>query len=112
MKTILIETMLVSASILFWTVALPAAVVLLPAVALWEKIGALLPRGRIGPARPMNSQDPGRIPLERAWSNVRADLALLRPSPNNQETGAVSRRRLTMSFLVRGSSMRIARTNF
>ena len=73
MKAILIETTLVSATILFWTVALPAAVVLLPAVALWEKIGALMPRGPIGPVRPENPQDPARIPLEQAWSNVRAD---------------------------------------
>ncbi len=74
MKAILIETTLVSAAILFWTVALPAAVVLLPAVALWEKIGALMPRGPIGPVRPENPQDPARIPLEQAWSNVRADV--------------------------------------
>ena len=73
MKAILIETTLVSATILFWTAALPAAVVLLPAVALWEKIGALMPRGLIGPVRPENPQDPARIPLEQAWSNVRAD---------------------------------------
>jgi hypothetical protein len=72
MKAILIETTLVSATILFWTVALPAAVVLLPAVAIWEKIGALIPRGPIGHIRPENP--PARIPLEQAWSNVRADV--------------------------------------
>ena len=71
MKAILIETTLVSAALLFWTVALPATVVLLPAVALWEKIGALIPRGPIGPVRPENPQDPARIPLEQAW---RADV--------------------------------------
>jgi len=74
MKAVLIETTLVSASILFWAVALPAAAVLLPAVALWEKIGALIPRGPIGHMRPENPQDPARIPLEQAWSNVRADM--------------------------------------
>ena len=74
MKAILIETTLVSATILFWTAALPAAVVLLPAVALWEKIGTLMPRGPIGPVRPENSQDPARIPLEQAWSNVHAEV--------------------------------------
>ena len=74
MKAILIETTLVSTAILFWTVALPAAVVLLPAVALWEKIGALMPGGPIGPVRPENPQDPARIPLEQAWSNVQADV--------------------------------------
>jgi hypothetical protein len=58
MKAILIETTLVSSTILFWAVALPAAVVLLPAVALWEKIGSLIPRGPIGHIRPENSQDP------------------------------------------------------
>ena len=52
MKAILIETVLVSAAILFWTVALPAAVVFIPAVALWEKIGASMPRRPIGPVRP------------------------------------------------------------
>jgi hypothetical protein len=71
MKAILIETTLVSTAILFWAVALPATVVLLPAVALWEKIGALIPRGPIGPVRPENQQDPARIPLEQAW---RADV--------------------------------------
>jgi len=73
MKAILIETTLVSGAILFWIVALPVTVVLLPAVALWEKIGALMPRGPIGPVRPENSQGPARIPLEQGWSNVRGD---------------------------------------
>ena len=40
MKAILIETVLVSGSILFWAAALPAAVVFFPAAALWEKIAA------------------------------------------------------------------------
>ena len=74
MKAILIETTLVSGAILFWAVALPVAVVFLPAVALWEKIGPLIPRGPFGPVRPENRQDPGRIPLEQAWSNVRAEV--------------------------------------
>jgi hypothetical protein len=74
MKAILIETTLVSTTILFWAVALPAAAILLPAVALWEKIGALIPRGPIGHIRSEHPQDPARIPLERAWSNVRADV--------------------------------------
>ena len=74
MKAILIETTLVSATILFWTLALPAAVVFLPAVALWEKIGALMPRGPIGRVWRENLQDPARIPLKQAWSKVRADL--------------------------------------
>jgi len=74
MKAILIETTLVSTSILFWTLALPAAVVLLPAVALWEKLGPLMPRGSVGSVSPENPQDPARIPLEQAWSNVRADV--------------------------------------
>ena len=62
MKAILIETTLVSATILFWTVALPAAVVLLPAVALWEKIGALIPRGPIGPYKAGESAGPRQNP--------------------------------------------------
>jgi hypothetical protein len=74
MKAILIETTLVSTAVLFWTVALPVAVVLLPAVALWEKIGPLISRSPFGPGRPENPQDPGRIPLEQAWSNARADV--------------------------------------
>ena len=77
MKAILIETTLVSATILFWTVALPAAVVLLPAVALWEKIGALMPGGRIGPVRPENPQDPARIPLEQAGATCEPTRPLL-----------------------------------
>jgi hypothetical protein len=52
MKAILIETTLVGAAILFWTVALPAAVVFFPAVALWEKIGASIPRRSVGSVRP------------------------------------------------------------
>ena len=52
MKAILIETTLVGAAILFWTVALPAAVVFFPVVALWEKIGASMPRGPVGSVRP------------------------------------------------------------
>jgi hypothetical protein len=49
MKSILIETVLVTEAILFWAVALPAAVVLFPAVVLWEKIEASMPRDPIGP---------------------------------------------------------------
>jgi len=74
MKAILIETTLVSGAILFWTVALPLAVVILPAVALWGKIGPLIPRGPFGPVRPKNPQDPARIPLKQAWSRVRAEV--------------------------------------
>ena len=74
MKAILIETTLVSASILFWTAALPAAVVLLPAVAIWEKIGALIERRPIGHIRSEDPHGPARIPLEQAWSNVRAEV--------------------------------------
>jgi hypothetical protein len=52
MKSILIETVLVSEAILFWAVALTAAIVFFPAVVLWEKIEALMPRGPIGPVGP------------------------------------------------------------
>jgi hypothetical protein len=51
-KSILVETVLVGQAILFWAVALPAAVVFFPAVALWEKIEAAMPQGPIGPVGP------------------------------------------------------------
>ncbi len=54
MKTILIETMSVSAAILFWAVVLLVAVVFISAVELWKKLGFLsLP----GPLCPI-----GRLP--------------------------------------------------
>ena len=48
MKSILTETVLISEAIVFWGVALPAAVVVFPAIALWETIGAALVRGTAG----------------------------------------------------------------
>ncbi|MBV9642522.1 MAG: hypothetical protein JO334_03030 [Verrucomicrobia bacterium] len=45
MKSILTETVLLSEAIVFWLVALPAAVVIFPAIALWQKIGESLTIG-------------------------------------------------------------------
>jgi hypothetical protein len=42
MKSFLTETVLLGEAIVFWAVALPAAVVIFPAIALREKIGAAL----------------------------------------------------------------------
>ena len=42
MKSILTETALLCEAIAFWLVALPAAVVVFPAMALWEEIGKLV----------------------------------------------------------------------
>ena len=42
MKSILTETALLCEAIAFWLVALPAAVVVFPAIALWEEIGKLV----------------------------------------------------------------------
>ena len=42
MKSILTETVLLAGTIMFWSVALPAAIVVFPALALCEKIGAAL----------------------------------------------------------------------
>jgi hypothetical protein len=49
MKSILTETVLFGGAIAFWAVALPAAIVVFPAIALWEKIGATLVRVTAGP---------------------------------------------------------------
>lgn len=49
MKSILTETVLLGGAIVLWTVALPAALVVFPAIALCEKIGAALVRGTAGP---------------------------------------------------------------
>jgi hypothetical protein len=49
MKSILAEIILIGQAIVFWGVALPAAVVIFPAIALWETIGAALARGTAGP---------------------------------------------------------------
>ena len=43
------ETVLLGEVIVFWAVALPAAIIVFPAIALWEKIGAALVRGIAGP---------------------------------------------------------------
>jgi hypothetical protein len=51
MKSILIETVLLIEAILFWALALPAAAVFFPALVLWEKIEASMPRGPIGSVR-------------------------------------------------------------
>ena len=50
MKAILIEILLVSGAILFWAMALPAALVLFPAVVLWQKAAAVVVRKPLGPA--------------------------------------------------------------
>ncbi len=42
MKSILTEIVLFGEAIVFWAVALPAAIVVFPALALWEKIGTAL----------------------------------------------------------------------
>jgi hypothetical protein len=52
MKSILLETVLVGEALLFWAMALPAAAVFFPVVALWEKIGAAMPSGPIIPVGP------------------------------------------------------------
>ncbi len=55
MKAILTETALVGGAIAFWTVALPAALVAFPALALWEKTAAALARGNVNLAGPRPS---------------------------------------------------------
>ena len=40
-KSLLTETVLVCETVVFWMVALPAAAVIFPAMALWEQIGRL-----------------------------------------------------------------------
>jgi len=42
MKSILTETVLLGESIVFWALALPAAIVVFPALALWEKTATAL----------------------------------------------------------------------
>jgi hypothetical protein len=42
MKSILTETLLLGGAIVFWAVALPATIIVFPAIALWEKIGLAL----------------------------------------------------------------------
>jgi hypothetical protein len=42
MKSILTETVLLGESIVFWAIALPAAMVVFPAIALWETTAALI----------------------------------------------------------------------
>jgi hypothetical protein len=49
MKAILTETVLLGEAIVFWGMALPAALVVFPAIALWEKIGTALVRGTASP---------------------------------------------------------------
>jgi hypothetical protein len=49
MKSILTETALLCESIVFWAMALPAAIIVFPAMALWEKTATALVRGTAGP---------------------------------------------------------------
>jgi hypothetical protein len=44
MKSILTEIVLSGGAIVFWAAALPAAIIALPAIALWEKTANLLVR--------------------------------------------------------------------
>ena len=44
-KSILTETVLLCEAIVFWLVALPAAVIVFPAMALWQQIGGLVTAG-------------------------------------------------------------------
>jgi hypothetical protein len=46
MKTLLIETISVIKVSLFWALALPAAAVICPLMAGWEKVSALISRGQ------------------------------------------------------------------
>jgi uncharacterized membrane protein len=50
MKSILTEILLVGGAIVFWAVALPAAIVAFPAIALWEKISGALVQGTASPS--------------------------------------------------------------
>ena len=45
MKSILTEIVLSGGSILFWALAIPAAAVAFPALALWKRVAALLATG-------------------------------------------------------------------
>ena len=71
MKSTLIEIVLVCETAAFWAVALPAAMVVFPAAALWEKGAALrrrLPRSGQGAnhsARRLPALGP--IPTPNSW---------------------------------------------
>jgi hypothetical protein len=56
MKSILTETFLVIQVSLFWAVALPAAAIIFPIVADWQKLRSLIAQGPITSRRSFGAQ--------------------------------------------------------
>jgi len=56
MKTILTETFSIIKVSLFWALALPAAAIIFPVVAGWQKLGLLISPGPISSTRSFGSQ--------------------------------------------------------